>query len=289
MTVAAVIVTYNPDQNFEERLAAIARECAPVYIVDNGSANQASLKKVAKKHRAHLIALEYNTGIAHAQNVGLATAFRAGAAAVVLFDHDSLPRPGFVAALLAASQQRRLAGPRVYDIHKKAFALHPCRTGLFFRRRAVAENAILESSLMVIASGCLVPRSVYEATGGMRDELFIDYVDWEFCLRAWHNKGIETVVAGKAVLEHARGERKGKKFGPFTVFPPGYSAFRYRQIFLNRARLLRTYFFRDRAFVAFEVVALLRDFGLILFEQYGWSSLWMALKSWFSGLSRPIR
>lgn len=123
----------------------------------------------------------------------------------------------------------------------------------------------------------------------MCEELFIDYVDWEFCLRAWHGKGIEIVVAGNAVLEHARGKRTGKKFGPFMVFPPGYSAFRYQQIFLNRARLLRTYFFRDRAFVAFEILSLARDFALVLLERHGWSLLYLAIKSWFIGLFKPVR
>lgn len=286
MPIAAVIVTYNPDDKFGERLAAIACECGQVYVVDNGSTNQAALKKITKRPRVKLLALGQNTGIAHAQNVGLSAAFESGAEAVILFDHDSAPRPGFVSALRSAAGTSRIAGPRIYDINKKSFALHPCYAGLFFRRRPAPESGVLAGAMMVIASGCLVPRAVHERVGGMREEYFIDYVDWEYCLRARHRFGVETVVAGAAILDHARGERTGKKVGPLTVYPPGYSAFRYGHIFRNRATLLREYLFKDRAFGAFEFVSLMRDFLLLAAEPRPASLCWLALKSWFGGLFR---
>lgn len=284
MSVAAVIITYNPDEKFSERLTAIARECGSVYVVDNGSKNQAALKKITKRPRVKLLALGQNTGIAHAQNVGLSAAFEAGAEAVIMFDHDSAPRPGMSKALSAAAGQGRIAGPRIFDINKKVFARHPCYGGLFFRRQLAPENGVLEGAMMVIASGCLIPRTVYERVGGMRNSLFIDYVDWEYCLRAWHAYGVPAVIAGGAVLDHARGERSGRKIGPLTFFPPGYSAFRYGHIFRNRARLLKTYVFRNRAFAAFEFVSLVRDTLLLLLEPRPFSLLWLALTSWFSGL-----
>ncbi len=284
MGVAAVIVTYNPDEKFGDRLTAISRECGRVYVVDNGSKDQVTLKKITKRPRVKLLALGQNTGIAHAQNVGLTAAFASGADAVILFDHDSAPRPGLAKTLLSAAGGLRIAGPRVYDINKKSFALHPCYSRFFFRRRKAPESGVLESVMMVIASGCMIPRAVYEKAGGMRENYFIDYVDWEYCLRARHRFGIETVVAGAAVLDHARGERREKKVGPLTVYPPGYSAFRYSHIFRNRGLLLREYLFKDLSFVAFECVSLVRDFALLTAEAKPFSLIWMALRQWLSSL-----
>jgi rhamnosyltransferase len=284
--LAAVIITYNPDDKFGERLTAIARECAKVFVVDNGSTNQEALRKSAKRSGVKLILLGQNTGIAHAQNVGISAAFGAGAEAVILFDHDSVPRPGFSKILLAAAGVTRIAGPRIYDVNRQCFALHPCYAGLFFRRRPAPAGGVLESAMMVIASGCLIPRAVYERVGGMRAEYFIDYVDWEYCLRARHKFGIKTVVAGAAVLDHSRGERRGRRLGPFTLYPPGYSHWRYEHIFRNRAALLREYLFKDRAFVAFEFVSLARDFLLLASEQKPFSLCWLAIKSWCGGFFR---
>lgn len=289
MPIAAVIVTYNPDEKFRERLTAIARECGRAYVVDNGSKNQTALKKIIRLPRVKLLALGQNTGIAHAQNVGLSAAFAAGAEAVILFDHDSTPRPGLAKSLLTAAAGRRIAGPRIYDVNKQAFALHPQFGGAFFRRVSAPETGTLPRMLMVIASGCLIPRAVYERVGGMREEYFIDYVDWEYCLRARHRFGIETVIAGAAVLDHARGERTGKKIGPLIVYPPGYSAFRYGHIFRNRAWLLREYLFKDRAFVALEMVSLARDFLLLAAEPRALSLFWLACRSWLGALFRGYR
>lgn len=289
MSLAAVVITYNPDSGIALRLKAIARECRTVYVVDNGSTAPAlaGLRKAAKAAKAKLVELGENTGIAHAQNVGLTLAFKHKAQAVILFDHDSTPRAGFAAALThtsAAYDQAAIIGSRIFDVNLQAFVKHPCRGGLFFARQFCPENGILTDALMVIASGTLVTRNVFDLVGGMRADFFIDYVDWEYCLRAREKFGVPTVVCGTAVLEHARGERKPRRVLGVTLHPPGYSVMRYGYIFRNRARLIREYFMKSRAFVAFEFVATLRDFLLLVAEQRPFGLMWLALRSWFTGL-----
>ncbi len=272
---------------------AIRRECGKVFVIDNGSAPASlkALRAAAKKARVTLIELGENTGIAHAQNVGLELAFKARAEAVLLFDHDSTPLAGYTKAILAAYAGLRvrlkapvILGGRVYDVNKREYARHPLYTRFGFTRRGAAAGEILGPALMVIASGSLVSREVYEKIGGMREDLFIDYVDWEFCLRARAKGGFQTYITGDAVLEHARGVRTGKKVFGFVLYPPGYSAFRYGYIFRNRARMLREYFFKNRAFVFFEVVSFVRDVLLILAEPRPFRLLAIAVKAWFGGM-----
>ncbi len=249
------------------------------------------MRAAAKKARVQLVALGENTGIAHAQNVGLGLAFKAGAEGVLLFDHDSTPRVGYAMAIAAAFRDLRarvkhpvILGGRVYDVNKREYALHPIYTRFGFSRRAAPAGEIVGPALMVIASGSYISREVFETVGGMREELFIDYVDWEYCLRAKRQRGFQTYIAGDAVLEHARGTRTGKKLLGFTLYPPGYSAFRYGYIFRNRARMLREYFFKNRAFVFFEVVSFVRDVLLILAEPRPFRLLAIAVKAWFGGM-----
>ncbi len=291
MRPAAVVVTFNPEAAVAQRLKAIARECRTVYVVDNGSTETAlkALRKAAKAAKAKLIELGTNTGIAHAQNVGLILAFKNKSEAVILFDHDSTPRPGFAAALLrtaAALRRPAIVGSRIHDVNMQSFAKHPCRGGLFFARSHCPEDGMLTEALMVIASGTLLTRDVHEQLGGMREDFFIDYVDWEYCLRARAKFGVPTVICGAAVLDHARGERVGRRVLGITVHPPGYSPMRYEHIFRNRARLFRTYFFRNRAFICFELVAIARDFFLLLFEKQSVRLMRLAARSWFSGFKR---
>ena len=238
-----------------------------------------------------LIELGENTGIAHAQNVGLELAFKAQAEGVLLFDHDSVPRAGYTKAIANAYAELRarlkapaILGGRVFDVNKREFARHPVCTRFGFSRRASATGELTGPLLMVIASGSLVHREVFDAIGGMREDLFIDYVDWEFCLRARAKGGFQTYITGDAVLEHARGLRTGKKVFGFVVHPPGYSAFRYGYIFRNRARMLREYFFKNRAFVFFEAVSFVRDVLLIFAEPRPFWLLAVAAKAWFGGI-----
>lgn len=288
-TAAAVVVAYNPDTDFPPRLKAIIRECKPVYIVDNGSSQGALklLRTACAKHKAKLITLGKNTGIAHAQNVGLTLAFEKGADAVVLFDHDSTPQAGFTARMRQAVAKvgvNAIIGAQVFDVNKRMYSKFPVYRGLFFRRLPCAPSTILPDAIFAIASGTLITRAVYEHVGGMRADYFIDYVDWEYCLRARHRYGIATVINGAALLHHARGERVGRRFCGMAFYPPGYSPMRYGYIFRNRARLLREYFFRDRAFVAFELLSLVRDTLLLFLEPQRFKKIATACGSWFRGL-----
>ncbi|MBX3721507.1 MAG: glycosyltransferase family 2 protein [Turneriella sp.] len=281
MKTAAVVISYNPDRDFPRRIQQMTRECKTVYVIDNGSA-PGSLKSV----KAKIVRLGENTGIAHAQNVGLKLAFDKGADGVILFDHDSTPRKGFSAALwqaYRAEENPTIVGAQIYDINTQHFSKYPTYAGPVFRRRACGADAVLRGAMLAIASGTLISRAVYERVGGMEDTLFIDYVDWEYCLRARYRHGIATVICGAAVLEHARGERKARRFLGVTVRPPGYSLFRYRHMFRNRALLFRRYFFKAPAFIGFEFVATCRDFLLLFSEERPLQKVFAAVAAWFRG------
>jgi rhamnosyltransferase len=284
----AIVITFNPDDGFARRLEAITRECGKVYVIDNGSDDSAlkQLRGAAKKHKAKLVELGENTGIAHAQNVGLKLAFDKKADGVILFDHDSTPQKGFTAALWAAygnAGNPAIVGAQVFDINTRHFSKYPVYAGVLFRRRSCPQNTVLPGVMLAIASGTLISRTVFERVGGMRTGFFIDYVDWEYCLRAKRQYGIQTIICGNAVLEHARGERRGKKILGFTIRPPGYSLFRYRYMYRNRAVLFREYLFRAPAFIAFELIACGRDTLLLFFEPQPFIKFVTAISSWFRG------
>jgi len=57
----------------------------------------------------------------------------------------------------------------------------------------------------LLSSGSLVPLDVIDKVGGMEEELFIDQVDTEWCLRA-RSMGYRVFGAFGAILEHRLGE-----------------------------------------------------------------------------------
>jgi len=286
---AAVIITYNPPVSFKYNLKKIAEQFSLVVIVDNAS----SKWTLRSSKKIQIIRLKENQGIAAAQNVGARYAWSKRVKAVVLFDHDSYPEKNFVNALWLTYEiyrtqkhQSPIVGSRIYDRNTKQFNRHPVRNGFIFRRVEAKSSGYL-LVMMAIASGTFLTREVWNQVGEMRSDFFIDYVDWEYCLRA-HKKGVETIIAPNAILSHARGEREPISILGFKIFPPQYAKSRYATLFRNRIFTLKFYF-RDTAFVVFECVAIVRDVLLLFFENERLSKIGVALRAIYRGLTTGTR
>jgi rhamnosyltransferase len=141
--------------------------------------------------------------------------------------------------------------------------------------------------MMVIASGTLIVRDVFEKCGLMNRAMFIDYVDWEYCLRA-RSLHFDIVICGAAILHHRRGERRGVRLGPVTLYPLGYNAFRYYQIFRNRILVFKRYCFRESGYLFFEILSFSHEFFLLFLEKNCSKNLLAALKGIRDGICKSL-
>lgn len=239
--IVAVVVTYEPDPELLRRQThALQTQVNSIIWVDNGS--HTSVAELALELGANCICMHQNTGIAHAQNIGIEAAFNRGATHVLIMDHDSVPEPDMVNHLqlaLTHNPQAAAAGPWYRDPrsqHQSPFVRiqgfritrlypphHPTQAG---------EGTPVDH---LIASGCLIHRQAWEAVGPMLGELFIDFVDVEWCLRA---RSLGWVVLGvwNARMAHHLGNSVTTIMGkPVHVHTPGRYYFHIRNgIFLLR-------------------------------------------------------
>ncbi|MDO4242242.1 MAG: glycosyltransferase family 2 protein [Actinomyces sp.] len=211
--VAAVVVTYHPEDDCAELLEALAEQCRWVIVVDNGSTPEelASVRVACAAVGARLIELGRNTGIAAAQNRGIAEAERLGARWVLLSDDDSAPAEGMVPLLLTAFAAP--AGGPVAAVGPLVGEGRGGRDQLVYvarrwgPRRATAEelgSRFLEVAFL-IASGCLIDLHALREVGPMNEELFIDHVDLEWGLRA-RRAGYRLLVVPEARMTHSLGD-----------------------------------------------------------------------------------
>ncbi len=215
-TVAAVIVTYNPD---EDGLAALLDALRPQIsrgvIVDNGSANSPAISRLAGQYGVDLIECGENIGIAAAQNKGIVHVLNQGATHVLLSDQDSVPAPNMVRILLEtftlfADDDRPIAavGPLPVDARgSRDEGLVYSFTKWGPRRDQIPGPHDVVEVPFVLASGCLIPRSALFDLGPMNEALFIDHVDLAWCMGAVE-KGYRVLVNGGAQLAHSLGEKK---------------------------------------------------------------------------------
>jgi len=214
--VAAVAVTYNPEiQELERLLAQLIGQVNEVIVVDNASANAALLPdtQIATAKALHWIFLPENCGIAAAHNAGIAEARRLGATHIALFDQDSEPADDMVPCLLAALERLEAmghsvacVGPRYVDERQDNPPPFIRVEGLHLRRCVCTQADDIVAVDYLISSGSLIPMSALDTAGGMRSDLFIDYVDIEWGMRAQH-KGLLSYGVCAAGMRHSLGNR----------------------------------------------------------------------------------
>lgn len=211
----AVVVTYHPEPDQIRRLLSdLQGQVAQVIVVDNGSGNTDRLLSACQGPGVLVRALPTNVGIAHAQNVGVATARQAGARYVIYFDQDSAIPPGFVgvleqAFLALASNHKLAATVPVFQDSRYGFFYPLIVLEKFGLRRKIVPDGTEREPFpisLAISSGTLTSLAVLDDVGHMRDDFFIDYVDTEWCLRAL-SKGYVLYAVPRARMLHAIGER----------------------------------------------------------------------------------
>jgi rhamnosyltransferase len=243
--VAAVIVTYHPDAaRVEAILQALKDDVFQVVVVDNNSRHFDEPRLRAAHPQVRIKRLSANKGIAAAQNEGIALARSVGAAFVLFLDQDSMPQPGMVATLLAATA--RLAGmghrvgcvgPRTYFPGTKDLAAFGRLSWFGVRQQTCPDsNSVIECD-MLVSSGMLIPMEALERVGGMEEGLFIDSVDTEWCFRAMTH-GYRIFGACGAALEHRLGERALRIWLGRWRRLPRHRPFRYYYMFRNTFLLL---------------------------------------------------
>ena len=219
-SICAVVVTYRPTPVvLRELLTRLRPQVGKILVVDNTPSSDSKVDTVLAQASDGMNSIEVtrlgeNLGIAAALNVGIESARRHHFDYVLLSDQDSRPDQGMVRALTTAHDELVSQGilvgctcPAFVDLvagHSVPFQIQ--EPGRFFYSNCPTEQAIpWVEVLTTITSGSLVPINAIDAVGGMREDLFIDNVDTEWCHRA-RAGGFRLFGVGSAILEHRLGE-----------------------------------------------------------------------------------
>jgi rhamnosyltransferase len=195
--IGAVIVLFFPNTELLTRLLNSLRdEVGQIYIVDN-TPNEALdwLSQdwfLTNGYDVVYKPLGDNYGIAKAQNVGIELAIQDACDHIALFDQDSAIPKGMLKELLLTEQSLLeksinvgIIGP-IYIDEKTGNRCDVIRHGRFFisKIKVTPEDNTPINADYLISSGSLIRTSVLKSVGLMREDLFIDWVDIEWGLRA---------------------------------------------------------------------------------------------------------
>jgi rhamnosyltransferase len=286
--IISIIVTFNPDLTcFCKQLDSITSQVAGVIVIDNGSANYDQLRQIfsmGNYSNLTFIHNDENIGLAEAQNIGIGIALSREATHVAIFDQDSVPELNFFDNLLTAESKLinsgilfSSIGPSTYDPVSMADCSITQYVGPFIKRVHPNGDVPVEATF-IIASGSLTRAEVFKQVGLMRGELFIDYIDVEWCFRA-RSKGLRCFVFPLARMSHQIGDKRVNFFwrtisahsplrryyllrNSFYITRLKYIPFSYklREVVLNTVRVLFfLYVSQDRKKYLKYVLLALRD------------------------------
>lgn len=194
--------------HLKQLISLLVHEVAGVVIVDNSEGTNCPIRETdfGESSAVHILALRRNVGVASALNLGIGHALKMDARAVFLFDQDSLPLTGMAQKMIDCLSDLRSNGAPVAAIGPSL------RDEKLTERPGKTERNDPIEVGHLITSGSLIPIDVFHHVGNFNDELFIDYVDIEWCLRA-RNKYQLKCFRAKVEMGHRFGDQPIKILG----------------------------------------------------------------------------
>lgn len=261
--ICGVMITYYPNREVVTNLLALLLQVRHVVVVDNGSRGAAkeTVNTLSNLPGVTLLLNSNNLGIAAALNRGIEFADSMNFRWVITLDQDSLVSPGMVAHMCASY----LAYPRNDRILLVAPKFLDSSTG-HLASYAISDATTCDYGfiLVTMTSGNLVSVVNWRAVGRFMEELFIDYVDFEFCLRG-NRLGYKLLECPLAVLNHKLGLPTQHGLFGKVVSTTNHNAVRRYYSARNRTWLYRRYIVIHPAWVIMDAVAMIKEWLKILF------------------------
>lgn len=268
--IAAVVILYNPPPDVLDNIDRFRNDVGVIYAIDNSESGSTTLAaELRAVSNLIYIANGENLGVARALNMAAERAAHEGYDFLLTMDQDSKAEPGMIPALLECAER---IGEKTIGIISPVHRYPYSREG--------KPDQSCHEVLTAMTSGNLLNLAAYRSVGPFQDDLFIDHVDDEFCLRL-QGKGFKVIMANNAVLEHRLGAGSehrllGKRFG-VSNHPPLRRYYGTR----NKFYLRRRYKHQFPEFFRFFYMRLLREIAtVLLYERDKGKKLRMMLRGY---------
>jgi rhamnosyltransferase len=262
--IFAIIVTFNPGLPLIKNIRRLERQLDNIIVVDNtpDQNNHSVLDELGISSKVILIRNHENVGLASALNQGIEFFYAHTNAWVFTFDQDSVVPEGYVTSMISNFGIAE-------DLFGKVGVIAPIyqnkKTKSFIRFSGIT-NKLPSKIKVTLTSGSLFKVSQFKITGLFAADYFIDYIDYEYCLRL-NQLGYSVVEIPTVILEHELGDSKIIRFlGRDRLITQHSSTRRYYKT-RNRIKTYRKYLRSNITWVLNDVLGSAKEFlSIILYE-----------------------
>ena len=236
--IAGVVVIFNSHIEVVDNIRTYLSHLDILFAIDNSPESDTALVgELRRLPKVSYIAIGKNSGIAHALNVGAVQALDQKCEFILTMDDDSRAAPDMMDQFAQVLNSRTdiarigiISPNHCYQNYSKELATDVREVGT------------------TISSGSLINLQCYQRVGPFLDPLFVDYVDFEYCLRL-RKHGYRILRAGQAILYHKLGDMVSRNVLGVKVGVTHHSPLRIYYRTRNRLFVARKYFFKYPGFV----------------------------------------
>lgn len=256
-SIASVTTAYNAARVLPRQMQALLRQTRrlqEIIVVDNGSSDHTPALLAERYPQVTALKMPENVGAAGAWSAGLAyAALQRGHDWVWAFDDDSVPEDSALERLLHAAESSKTAagengeGGRIggvgrigmisaLPVNRETGACYPpllWREG-FVKPSAEQLRQPVFFADLAFTSGSMVSRELVENIGLPRSDFFMDFFDFEYCLRA-RSRGYRIAVVTGVRFVHEVGEARPVRALGFSGLWPNHAPWREYYISRNLA------------------------------------------------------
>ncbi len=245
LSIATVTIAYNAVKSLPRQMDVLLRQTRPlqeIIVVDNGSTDGTSALLAERYPQVTVLKMRENLGAAGAWSAGLTyAASEKHHDWVWTFDDDSVPDLNSLRHLTDAIETLKATGEPVGMV--APLPVHPqtgkCYPPLLWREGFVKPSAeLLDQPIwfadLAILSGCMVRRDIVEKVGLPRADFFMDFFDFEYCLRI-RSHGYKIAVISAAESAHEIGNARTVRLPWYTGVWPDHAPWREYYISRNLA------------------------------------------------------
>jgi GT2 family glycosyltransferase len=222
-------VAYNAASVLPRQLDALLRQTRPlqeIVVVDNGSTDGTGRLLAERYPEVKVLRLSENCGVGGGLATGLAYAAPGKRHDWVwTFDQDSVPSDDALEILLdgvasLGDLDGELGMVAPLPVHRETGTYYPplLWDDGFVRPTAELLSQPIWFADLVISSGCMVRCDLVERIGLPRADFFLDFIDFEYCLRARRNGYKIAVVTGSQLAHEIGSARKVRFLGQLRVW-----------------------------------------------------------------------
>jgi rhamnosyltransferase len=243
LNMDAVVVLYHPDDSIIENLKSY-QQVNTIYAVDNSENYDDDLiEKLKQFENLIYINNNGNQGIAHALNVGAKKAIENGVDWLLTMDQDSK------FSLDGLSHLKQCLMNKIEN---------NIQVGLVAPSHKENQNDDVQKELVVMTSGNIVNLKAYSEVFGFEEKLFIDAVDYDFCLKL-NIAGYKVLQCNRSLLIHQLGESKSFKILGKTIKSFTHSPIRRYYMSRNALYYWQKYFWQFPTFILKKIIGFQRN------------------------------